>query len=84
MIIFCLVAFRGKALDRCLVISADDGLFAVQLHAHAHDFHSARVNAVRPQQWSIFQSDGMINGFFQATMFFNGFDNVGPSPLNVF
>ena len=42
----------------------------------------------RPQRWSIFQSDGMVNGFFSGhhclQWFFNGFDNIGPSPLNVF
>ena len=27
---------------------------------------------IRPQRWSIFQSDGMVNGFFQATIDFNG------------
>ena len=27
----------------------------------------------RPQRWSIFQSDGMVNVFFQATIDFNGF-----------
>ena len=30
----------------------------------------------RPQQWSIFQSDGMVNVFFQATIDFNGFSMV--------
>ena len=38
----------------------------------------------RPQRWSIFQGDGMVNVFFQATIAVNGFDKVGPSPLNVF
>ena len=42
---------------------------------------------VRPQRWSIFQGDGMVNVFFRPplrSMVFNGFDKVGPSPLNVF
>ena len=30
----------------------------------------------RPQRWSIFQSDGMVNVFFQATIEFNGFSMV--------
>ena len=30
----------------------------------------------RPQRWSIFQSDGMVNVFFQATIDFNGFSMV--------
>ena len=42
----------------------------------------------RPQRWSIFQGDGMVNVFFLGhhcrQWFFNGFDKVGPSPLNVF
>ena len=41
----------------------------------------------RPQRWSIFQGDGMVNVFFGPplpSMVFNGFDKVGPSPLNVF
>ena len=43
---------------------------------------------IRPQRWSIFQGDGMVNVFFLGhhcrQWFFNGFDKVGPSPLNVF
>ena len=31
---------------------------------------------VRPQRWSIFQSDGMVNVFCQATIDFNGFSMV--------
>ena len=31
---------------------------------------------VRPERWSIFQSDGMVNVFFQATIDFNGFSMV--------
>merc|ERR1712016_58302 len=42
----------------------------------------------RPQRWSIFQGDGMVNVFLLGhhcrQWFFNGFDKVGPSPLNVF
>ena len=42
----------------------------------------------RPQRWSIFQGNGMVNVFFLGhhcrQWFFNGFDKVGPSPLNVF
>ena len=41
----------------------------------------------RPQRWSIFQGDGMVNVFLGhhcRQWFFNGFDKVGPSPLNVF
>ena len=30
----------------------------------------------RPRRWSIFQSDGMVNVFFQATIDFNGFSMV--------
>ena len=30
----------------------------------------------RPRRWSIFQSDGMINVFFQASIDFNGFSMV--------
>ena len=30
----------------------------------------------RPERWSIFQSDGMVNVFFQATIDFNGFSMV--------
>ena len=30
----------------------------------------------RPQRWSIFQSDGMVNVFFQATIEVNGFSMV--------
>ena len=30
----------------------------------------------RPQRWSIFQSDGMVNVFFQATIELNGFSMV--------
>ena len=30
----------------------------------------------RPQRWSIFQSDGMVNVFFQATIDFNGLSMV--------
>ena len=30
----------------------------------------------RPQRWPIFQSDGMVNVFFQATIDFNGFSMV--------
>ena len=46
---------------------------------------------IRPQRWSIFQGDGMVNVFLRPPLpsmvfqwFFNGFDKVGPSPLNVF
>ena len=53
-----------------------------QLALHLH------LGPFRPQRWSIFQSDGMVNVFFSghhwAQWFFDGFDNVGPSPLNVF
>ena len=46
------------------------------------------ANSARPRRWSIFQSDGMVNVFFSChhwgQWFFDGFDNVGPSPLNVF
>ena len=42
----------------------------------------------RPQRWSIIQGDGMVNVFFLGhhcrQWYFNGFDKVGPSPLNVF
>ena len=42
----------------------------------------------RPQRWSIIQGDGMVNVFSLdhhcRQWFFNGFDKVGPSPLNVF
>ena len=31
---------------------------------------------IRPERWSIFQSDGMVNVFFQATIDFNGFSMV--------
>ena len=30
----------------------------------------------RPRRWSIFQSDGMVNVFFQATIDFDGFSMV--------
>ena len=30
----------------------------------------------RPRRWSILQSDGMVNVFFQATINFNGFSMV--------
>jgi len=32
--------------------------------------------AIRPRRWSIFQSDGMVNVFFQATIEVNGFSMV--------
>ena len=35
-----------------------------------------RSSGRRPQRWSIFQSNGMVNGFFQATIDFNGFSMV--------
>ena len=31
---------------------------------------------IRPRRWSIFQSDGMVNVYFQATIDFNGFSMV--------
>ena len=40
----------------------------------------------RPQQWSTFQCDGLIDifsGHHRLRWFFNGFKTVGPSPLNV-
>ena len=46
----------------------------------------SRSEIIRPQRWSIFQSDGMVDVFFKDDhllwWFFNGFDTVGPSPLN--
>jgi len=43
---------------------------------------------IRPQRWSIFQGDGLVNVFFLdhhcRQWLFNVFDKVGPSPLNVF
>ena len=48
---------------------------------------SELMGAARPQRWSIFQGDGMVNDFFRPplpSMVFNGFDKVGPSPLNFF
>ena len=39
----------------------------------------------RPQRWSIFQSDGMVNVFFfKATIDVNGFENIEPSQLDLF
>ena len=34
------------------------------------------IVVVRPRRWSIFQSDGMVNVFFQATIDVNGFSMV--------
>ena len=31
---------------------------------------------IKPQQWTIFKSNGMVNVFFQATIEFNGFSMV--------
>ena len=55
---------------------------------YGKDWIGMRVSD-RPWRWSIFQSDGMVNVFFFSghhwlQWFFDGFDNVGPSPLNVF
>ena len=35
-----------------------------------------KYGVYRPRRWSIFQSDGMVNVFFQATIDFNGFSMV--------
>ena len=37
---------------------------------------SEGIVQIRPRRWSIFQSDGMVNVFFQATIDFNGFSMV--------
>ena len=34
------------------------------------------MTIVRPRRWSIFQSDGMVNVYFQATIDFDGFSMV--------
>ena len=34
------------------------------------------LSPCRPRRWSIFQSDGMVNVFFQATIDVNGFSMV--------
>ena len=50
-------------------------------------FPDGSMDGGRPQRWSIFQGDGMVNVFLGhhcRQWFFNGFDKVGPSPLNVF
>ena len=33
-------------------------------------------DGTRPQRWSIFEGDGMVNVFFQATIAVNGFSMV--------
>ena len=41
---------------------------------------------IRPQRWSNFEHDGMVNGFLSKfhciRWFFNGFCTTGPLPLN--
>ena len=37
---------------------------------------SRLLREIRPRRWSIFQSDGMVNVFFQATIDFDGFSMV--------
>ena len=45
------------------------------------------LSCIRPQRWSIFQGDGMVNVFFlghhRRQWFFNGFYKVGPSPFTI-
>ena len=50
-------------------------LWQLLLCFKCHSFKLATCK-IRPRRWSIFQSDGMVNVFFQATIDVNGFSMV--------
>ena len=44
--------------------------------SYSSTFHHQHWVDIRPRRWSIFQSDGMVNVLFQATIEVNGFSMV--------
>ena len=48
----------------------------VRLNLFTGHFAARKICKNRPQRWSIFQGDGMVNVFFYATIAVNGFSMV--------